>query len=214
MKKIFKLLAAGCLLLAVVSLSSCLGDSDNSSDQEKEWKEWYEALLAEIAAAQGHYAGFVYYQPDVTSAKLDSVAAEWDIVSDSVIELRGVPTRLFVEKMADNEVNTPLKEAISAVGTVNMQIKIIYDVYYKSPLLFYLYPEPVTLNVNVEGQDKTVDVNFHSTYTDSRSYGQTLVSNGECLLKMYPKSIVVDKSAVQYFNSSDYAYLYWYGKKR
>lgn len=214
MKKNIKLFSVMLGCLAVMALSSCLGDNDNTSDQEKEWKEWYEGLLAEIAAAQGHYAGFVYYQPDVTSAKLDSVAAEWDIVNDSVIELRGVPTRLFVEKMPDNEANSALKEAINAVGTVNMQIKIVYDAYYKSPLLFYLYPEPVTLNVTVDGQDKTVDVNFHSSYTDNRSYGQTLVSNGECLLRMYPKSIVVDKIAVQYFNSSDYAYLYWYGKKR
>ena len=149
MKKNIKLFSMMLSCLAIMALSSCLGDNDNNLDQEKEWKEWYEGLLAEIAAAQGHYAGFVYYQSDVTTAKLDSVAAEWDVVSDSVIELRGVPTRLFVEKMSDSEANVAFKEAISAVGTVNMQIKTIYDAYYKSPLLFYLYPEPVTLNVIV-----------------------------------------------------------------
>lgn len=214
MKKNIKLFSMMLSCLAIMALSSCLGDNDNNSDQEKEWKEWYEGLLAEIAAAQGHYAGFVYYQSDVTTAKLDSVAAEWDVVSDSVIELRGVPTRLFVEKMSDSEANVALKEAISAVGTVNMQIKTIYDAYYKSPLLFYLYPEPVTLNVNVGGQNKTVDVNFHSSYTENKCFGQILVSNGECLLKLYPQSIVVDNSTVKYFNSSDCAYLYWFGQKR
>lgn len=212
MKKIFKLLAAGCLLLAVVSLSSCLSDNDDNSNAEEQWKEWYESLLKEVAASHGHYAGYVYYQPSVMSTELDSVAAEWDIVSDSIVELRGVPTRLFVEKLPENQ--TALKDAVSAVGTVNMQVKIIFDVNYQSPLLFYLYPEPVTLNVNVDGQAQTVIVNFNSSYTESKCYGHFLMSDGRCLLRMYPKSIVVDKNTVKYFNSSDYAYLYWLGKKQ
>ena len=213
MKKIYKLLAAGCLLLAVVSLSSCLSDNDNNiSDPEKEWKEWMEALNAEIAAAPGSYAGYMYYQAETTSAETDSIAAVWDIVNDSLMVLRNVPTRLFVQKLPESQ--STLKEAISAVNTVDVRVKIIYNVYYRSPLLFYVYPEPVTLNITVDGQPKTAVVNFMNFETANQSYGQVMVSDGRCAVNMFLENIVVDKSIVKTFSNYDYVYLNWFGKKR
>lgn len=213
MKKIYKLLAAGCLLLAVVSLSSCLSDSDNNnSDPEKEWKEWIDAVKAEIAAAVGNYAGYVYYQPDVMVSQLDSVAVDWDIVSDSMMVLNRVPAHLLVDKMP--ETYADLKEAVNAMGTVSVKLKIAYNVYYKSPLLYYVYPEPVKLNVDVDGQTKAVEVDFFNTETNTQSFGQVLVSDGKCLVKLYPKTVRIDGASVKSFDSLDYAYLYWLGKKR
>lgn len=213
MKKIYKLLAAGCLLLAVVSLSSCLSDNDNNiSDPEKEWKEWMEALNAEIAAAPGSYAGYMYYQADATSEKADSIEAVWDIVNDSLMVLRNVPTRLFVQKLPESQ--STLKEAISAVNTVDVRVKIIYNVYYRSPLLFYVYPEPVTLNITVDGQPKTAVVNFMNFETANQSYGQVMVSDGRCAVNAFLENIVVDKSIVKTFSNYDYVYFNWFGKKR
>ena len=212
MKKIYKLLAAGCLLLAVVSLSSCLSDNDDNSDAEKEWKEWYEAFKAEVAASHGPYAGYLYFQADATSEKVDSIAAEWDIANDSLMVLRNVPTRLFVQKLPESQ--SSLKEAISAVNTVDVRVKIIYNVYYRSPLLFYVYPEPVTLNITVDGQPKTAVVNFMNFETANQSYGQVMVSDGRCAVNAFLENIVVDKSIVKTFSNYDYVYLNWFGKKR
>lgn len=212
MKKIYKLLAAGCLLLAVVSLSSCLSDNDDNSDTEKKWKEWMEAFKAEVAAAPGSYAGYMYYQAETTSAETDSIAAVWDIVNDSLMVLRNVPTRLFVQKLPESQ--STLKEAISAVNTVDVLVKIIYNVYYRSPLFFYVYPEPVTLNITVDGQPKTAVVNFMNFETANQSYGQVMVSDGRCAVNMFLENIVVDKSIVKTFSNYDYVYLNWFGKKR
>ena len=212
MKKIYKLLAAGCLLLAVVSLSSCLSDNDDNSDTEKKWKEWMEAFKAEVAASPGSYAGYMYYQAETTSAETDSIAAVWDIVNDSLMVLRNVPTRLFVQKLPESQ--SSLKEAISAVNTVDVRVKIIYNVYYRSPLLFYVYPEPVTLNITVDGQPKTAVVNFMNFETANQSYGQVMVSDGRCAVNAFLENIVVDKSIVKTFSNYDYVYFNWFGKKR
>ena len=212
MKKNIKLFSTLLCCLAVMALSSCLGDSDSAADAEKEWKEWYEGFRAEVAASMGNYAGYVYFQPDVKTATLDSVAVQWDIISDSVIVLRDVPTRLFAQKLPENQ--SSIKEAINAVKTMDMRLKIVFDAYYKSPLLFYVFPEPVTMNITVDGQPKTAVVNFMNYNTADQSFGQVLVSNGQCLIKVYPDNIVVDNSPIKAFNSTDYAFLYWLGKKR
>lgn len=212
MKKIFKLLAAGCLLLAVVSLSSCLSESNDNSNVEREWQEWVKAFQAEVLAAHGNYAGFIYYQPDTKVSELDSVAAEWNIVSDTILVLNRVPTSLFVEKLSEKQ--QEIKDAISAVGTADIQVKIGFNVYYKSPLLFYVYPEPVKLNITIGGQHKTAIVNFYDTEYYDQTFGQCLVISGQCLVRLIPKSIVVDGVGVKNFDTIDYAQLYWLGKKR
>ena len=212
MKKIYKLLAAGCLLLAVVSLSSCLSDNDDNSDTEKKWKEWMEAFKAEVAASPGSYVGYMYYQADATSEKADSIEAVWDIVNDSLMVLRNVPTRLFVQKLPESQ--SSLKEAISALNTVDVRVKIVYNVYYKSPLLFYVYPEPVTMNITVDGQPKTAVVNFMNFETANQSYGQVMVSDGRCAVNVFLENIVVDKSIIKTYSNYDYVYLNWFGRRR
>ena len=213
MKKNIKLFSMTLCCLAVMALSSCLSSNDDDNkNQEKEWQEWVKAFQAEVLAAQGSYAGYMYFQPDEKVSALDSIAAEWDIVSDSVLELRGVPTSLLVDRLSEK--HQALKDAIIALGTVNMQVKIGFNVYYKSPLLFYVYPEPVTMNVNVDGENKTVVVNFYNTETNTQSFGQCLVSDGSCLLRLYPKDITEDGKGVKSFTTIDYAFIYWLGKKR
>ena len=213
MKKNIKLFSMTLCCLAVMALSSCLSSNDDDNkNQEKEWQDWVKAFQAEVLAAHGSYAGYMYFQPDEKVSALDSIAAEWDIVSDSVLELRGVPTSLLVDRLSEK--HQALKDAIIALGTVNMQVKIGFNVYYKSPLLFYVYPEPVTMNVNVDGENKTVVVNFYNTETNTQSFGQCLVSDGSCLLRLYPKDITEDGKGVKSFTTIDYAFIYWLGKKR
>lgn len=213
MKKNIKLFSMMLGCLAVMALSSCLSSNDDDNkNQEREWQEWVKAFQAEVLAAQGSYAGYMYFQPDEKVSALDSIAAEWDIVSDSVLELRGVPTSLLVDRLSEK--HQALKDAVIALGTVNMQVKIGFNVYYKSPLLFYVYPEPVTMNVNVDGENKTVVVNFYNTETNTQSFGQCLVSDGSCLLRLYPKDITEDGKGVKSFTTIDYAFIYWLGKKR
>ena len=213
MKKNIKLFSMTLCCLAVMALSSCLSSNDDDNkNQEKEWQEWVKAFQAEVLAAHGSYAGFMYFQPDEKVSALDSIAAEWDIVSDTILELRSVPTSLLVDRLSEK--HQALKDAVIALGTVNMQVKIGFNVYYKSPLLFYVYPEPVTMNVNVDGENKTVVVNFYNTETNTQSFGQCLVSDGSCLLSLYPKDITEDGKGVKSFTTIDYAFIYWLGKKR
>ena len=212
MKKNIKLFSMLLGCLAVMALSSCLSESNDNSDQEKEWKEWMEAFKAEVLASHGSYGGFVYYQPDVKSEEQDSVAVEWEIVNDSMMVLQRVPTRLFVEKLSEKHAS--LKEAVSAVGTVNVPVKIAFNAYYKSPLVFYIYPEPVKLNVNVDGETKAVVISFYDTETYTQSFGQCMVSTSQSLVRVYPKGITQDGVGVKSFDPIDYAYLYWLGKKR
>lgn len=211
MKKNFKLFSMLLGCLAVLSLSSCLSDSNDNYDAEKEWEEWMKAFRAEVAASHGSYAGYVYYRPDAKSEALDSVAVEWDIVNDSLLVLRRVPTRLFVEKLPEKHAS--LKEAVSEVGTVNVQVKIAFNAYYKSPLVFYIYPEPVKMDVNVDGEKKAVVINFYDTETNTQSFGQCMVSTSQSLVRLYPKGITLDGIGVKSFDTIDYAYLYWLGKK-
>ena len=211
MKKNIKLFSMLLACLAVMSLSSCLSDANDNSDEEKEWKEWMAAFKAEVLASHGSYGGFVYYQPDVKSEQLDSVAVEWDIVNDSLLVLRRVPTRLFVEKLSEKHAS--LKEAVSELGTVNVQVKIAFNAYYKSPLLFYVYPEPVKMTVKVDGKMKEVVVSFYDTEKNTQSFGQCMVSDGRCLVRVYPKSITSDGIGVKSFDTIDYAYLFWLGKR-
>jgi len=210
MKKSIKLFSMLLACLAMLLMSSCLGDDDNDS-KEKEWQEWLEDLQKEVVSSYGNYSGYVYFQPDVTVEKLDSVAATWSVVNDSTIDLRGVPASLLVDKMPEQL--SSLKEAIAAKGTVNIEVQTIYNLYYMSPVYFYVYPKPVNLLVTIDGEERSVVINFKTSGTESSSYGQYLMSNGRSLIKLYPESVVVNKNTVAQFNSASCAFLYWLGQK-
>jgi hypothetical protein len=212
MKKTMKLMSIimlGCM--TVLMMASCLSGDDNDS-QDTEWQEWINGVKTQITASRGDYTGYIYYQPQVASQEVDSVAAEWTIINDSAVVLRHVPTSLLVDKLPVRL--SAVKEAVSAIGTVGIDVGIVFSAYYQSPIVFSVSPAPVTLKVMVDGQEKTVVIHFHDYDSNSSSYGQFLMSNSNCLIKVYLKDVVVDGNLEVSYSSADYAFLYWLGKKR
>lgn len=215
MKKL-KALSIVLVLTSGLTLSSCL-KSDSSDDYNKKWAEWVNTVNTQIKASVGSYHGYLYSRADESTStveKLDSIPITWDVINDSTMAMRKVPAALLVKQLP--EAMKSLKTAISNADDANIMVSMAYDYTYHSPLMIYVYPDPVKMNVDYEGATHEVEVTFRYTETYTSTYAQYMqqdngVPVNKSFVKLYPESVYLDGKH-QYSLPAE-AYLIWYGNK-
>jgi len=198
----------GCL--AVLMTASCNKADDNTKEQQEKWEQWLKELQAEITAMHGDYQGHVYFQKASANQEADSVAVQWSVINDSTIILTGLPTEPIARKISDDQ--PELKQALINAGTIDLTVQVGYNYYMRSPLGFYLYPKTYQTTLTISGTPNRVNINFYNYNEYNSSIGQYLVSTGEMLLNLYPKSIAVEGQVRASFYQD--AIMKYYGKKK
>ena len=215
--KLFKVFGILTVLMMTVSLSSCM-KNDDSDDLETKWEKWVEQVNTEIKASVGSYEGKLYTLSNAsteTETKLDTIAAAWRINNDSTLDLLDVPTELLVKKMPESQ--KTLQEAVSSAANVNIHVQMLYNYYYCSPLVMYVYPQYVTFPIEYEGATHQVKIYFRSTETASASLAQYMMKDDtgyvhKCMVELFPESLYMDDKCQALF--SEDAYLVWLGEKK
>ena len=195
--KLFKVFAFMTVLVMTVGLSSCVksGDSDTL---ESKWEEWLKEVQTEINASAGSYSGYLYYQSDQSENKLDSVDAVWNLNNDSTLDFQNVPIEVLVKHMPE------------------IHVKLVYDYYYCSPLVMYVYPQYITFPVDYDGATRQVKISFRTSETTSDSYAKYMMKDDDgyvhkCLVGLYPESLYLDGKLQTQFTAD--SYLIWLGAK-
>lgn len=227
--KLFKVFGILTALIMTVSLSSCM-KNDDSDDLETKWDNWLKQVDTEIKASVGSYEGKLYSQPNQsaetetetgteteakTEPELDSVDAVWTFNSDSTMDLLNVPAELLVKKIPESQ--KTLQEAVANAGNVNIHVKLVYDYYYCSPLVMYVYPEYVTFPVTYEGATHQVKITFWNSEKASGTYAKYMMKDDtgyvhKCIVELYPEALYLDDKLQAQFTAN--AYLIWYGAKK
>ena len=212
--KVFGILA---VLMMTVGLSSCV-KTDDGDDLNKKWKEWVEQVDTEIKASVGTYEGKLYSQSNESTEdeiELDEIDATWRINADSTLDLLNVPVELLVKKMPESQ--KALHDAVCNTGNVNIHVKMVYNYYYHSPLVMYVYPQYVTFPVEYEGASHQVKIYIRSTETATNSLAQYMMKDDtgyvhKCMVELYPESLYMDDKLQTQFSAE--AYLVWLGAKK
>ena len=212
--KVFGILT---VLMMTVGLSSCV-KTDDGDDLNKKWQEWVEQVDTEIKASVGTYEGKLYSQSNESTEEdiqLDEIDATWRINADSTLDLLNVPVELLVKKMPESQ--KALHDAVCTKGNVEIHVKMVYNYYYHSPLVMYVYPQYVTFPVEYEGASHQVKIYIRSTETATNSLAQYMMKNDtgyvhECMVQLYPESLYMDDKLQTQFSAE--AYLIWLGAKK
>jgi hypothetical protein len=211
--KLFKVFAFMTVLMMTVGLLSCVksGDSDTL---ESKWEEWLKEVQTEINASAGSYSGYLYYQSDQSENKLDSVDAVWNLNNDSTLDFQNVPIEVLVKHMPESQKD--LQAAVSNAGRINIHVKLVYDYYYCSPLVMYVYPQYITFPVDYDGATRQVKISFRTSETTSDSYAKYMMKDDygyvhKCLVGLYPESLYLDGKLQTQFTAD--SYLIWLGAK-
>ena len=211
--KLFKVFAFMTVLMMTVGLSSCVksGDSDTL---ESKWEEWLKEVQTEINASAGSYSGYLYYQSDQSENKLDSVDAVWNLNNDSTLDFQNVPIEVLVKHMPESQKD--LQTAVINAGRINIHVKLVYDYYYCSPLVMYVYPQYITFPVDYDGATRQVKISFRTSETTSDSYAKYMMKDDygyvhKCLVGLYPESLYLDGKLQTQFTAD--SYLIWLGAK-
>jgi hypothetical protein len=214
--KLLKVFGILTVLMMTVGLSSCVKNDDD--DLNKKWQDWVQQVDTEIKASVGTYEGKLYSQSDEsteTEIKLDSIVATWRINNDSTLDLMNVPVELLVKKMPESQ--KTLKEAVCKASNVTIHVQMVYDYYYHSPLVMYVYPQYVTFPVEYEGATHQVKIYFRNTETATNSLAQYMMKDNsgyvhKCMVELYPEALYMDDKIQTQFSAD--AYLVWLGAKK
>ena len=217
--KLMKVFGIVSILVMTVSLSSCVKNGDDD-DLETKWEKWMQDVKTEIKASYGSYEGKLYTMSSESTAddeeiKKDEIDATWMLNNDSTVDLQNVPAALLVNQLPESK--KELKEAISNVGNINIHVQMVYNYYYHSPLLMYVYPQHVTFPISYDGGTHQVEVTFYTTEEASGTYAEYMMKDGETyvhknIIYLFPKNLWVDNKLQAEFTSA--AFLVWLGAKR
>lgn len=205
------------ILAMTVSLSSCVKNGDDD-DLDKKWEEWMQDVKTEIKASYGSYEGKLYTMSSESTeeeVKKDEMDATWMLNNDSTIDLQNVPAALLVKQLPESK--KELKEAISNVGNINIHVQMLYNYYYHSPLLMYVYPQYVTFPITYDGGTHQVEVTFYTTEEASGTYAEYMMKDGDTyvhknIIYLFPKNLWMDNKLQAEFTSA--AFLVWLGAKK
>ncbi|MBP7767892.1 MAG: DUF4840 domain-containing protein [Prevotella sp.] len=155
--KLFSLLLCG---LAAMAFTSCLNDDDDNKLTPAEIQQAYLAVA-------GNHNGKVVFQatnPKNSADKLDTLAASWNVTSDSTMTIYNVP----ISKLAPYINDDNLKAAIAQLPNATVQCFIGFT--QLSPVTFLVNPNTLTYeNLNYNGGTHKVQIGFYTS--NYNSYG-------------------------------------------
>lgn len=196
---------------ATVSLTSCLGNDNDSGISPEEYKTW-------LSNISGFYMGgstwqkqnkIYFYNDTITDknnpTKTDSITgiSATFFKGDSTVVVQGITNRVLAKEIKDND---DLKKALEDgfPQTQTMKAKFVFH-YISSPQAnYFVFPYDVTYPTLKfpNGETHEVTFKFHSP---SLGVFQSLSTEQANLLQFYLKGVYVDGKLVQtiYDNSDD-----------
>ena len=181
-----KMWVMACLVVASMSLSSCLNGNNNS---EEDWfgtpAERYQTFLT----MKGNYAGKLYF-PKGTDRdgkfESDSIVSHWRIINDSTMEIYNVPPQALTTFVND----AALKTAINASAPMTLKCKVLFTKpQYK---MFFAGPKPTEQPILLSGASHKVK--FFAQQFTNFSYGKRLDSNN-VMMRLEFTAIQLDGSS-------------------
>ncbi len=175
-------------LLAAMSLTSCLKDSDSSSSGLTPAEQEYCATVV-----KGNYTGKLIYAAknikDVSDVT-DTVAVSWTIANDSTMTIHNFPSRLLAENISDEALRSAIAEA------PDQDIKCYIGFISKDPIQWLINPSAPCYNVQFEGAEHKVYVGFYvnSTY----SFGRYTASTSKVEMQIVEGAIFMDSKETGY----------------
>ena len=191
--KTFKYLAI--LVFAVLAFSSC--DSDPSWWPRTLTPEERQSALKEV---KGDYHGKMTFYTGKNDEKTgrpiyDSLKVEWSIISDSILIIKNLPSKVLVP----NTSNTLLQGALASAPNFDLKCKISF--YQNDPAQFLINPVPPVFKLHYADKDHTVQQLF---FIDNiLSFGGT-TSTHNLMLRIIPGSILVDGNGSRTFARPEY----------
>lgn len=153
-----KLLLLLIVLLTTVSLTSCLGDGDDSGRPQLPTKEERDAAFNVM---KGNYQGklicFSRNQQTGGWEKKDSTDIHWEMTSDTCLLVKQFPTKYLAKSVK----NASLKQAIEALPAQDLKFK--FSIYWAKPTAtgFYVVPLLADLgNLTYDGASHRIAVRF------------------------------------------------------
>ncbi len=170
MKLLTKFLALMLICTTAMSITSCLGDSnDNDYSEYQITPEKYTLYLNEMA---GNYTGKMYFYNDTISKvnKTDSVSVSVMIkgIGDSTITVLNFPPKCLARLVKNKEAKEALEHAESMPITAKFYLyqkdKEINNAYYG------VYPSDLIYNLNYKDGNHKVRFTFAQVYRNSGEY--------------------------------------------
>lgn len=198
MKKLVKLIPILLIGVVCLSVSSCLGDDDSSTDYSIT-TEQYTTFLTQMA---GSYTGQLYFYNDTlsTTNKTDSTYMSYVAVrgvGDSTIVAQ-IPVRHLV-KGVDNQ--TEMRNAIEDLDE-EITLTMKYYLYQQNSgyVVFGLYPQTATYEYTYDGEDHELVFDFYRYTNVNGQY-----ASGQMLADFYLTSVKLDGTQVASFNVGTYS---------
>ena len=180
-------------LLAAVSLTSCLKDSDGNSNSgltpaEKEY-------CATIV--KGNYTGSLIYAAkniqninDVT----DTLDISWSVNTDSTLTIHRFPSRLLAENISDEALKNAIAEAPDQ--DINCRIGFIT----KNPIQWLINPAAPCFNIQFDGAEHKFYVGFYVNSTNS--FGRYTSNDKMVEMQIIEGAIFMDNNETGYLTTA------------
>lgn len=154
-------LLLGLSCVAVIGLTSCLGDSDDNNQglTPQEVSQCYNAI-------KGSYTGKLLCEinnPDDPKDYVDTLDIAWSVTSDTMVVINRFPQAVILDRIADNQI----KEALQEADPAPLRAQIAF--YNVSPLSFLLYPYSVEYDIDLDGEAHKAVLSF---WVNTYSFGQ------------------------------------------
>lgn len=191
MKKI--LLALG--LVAVMGLTSCLGDNDNDNQglTRQEIAQCFNAI-------KGNYTGKLLCEvnnPNNRNDYTDTLDIAWSITADTIVVINQFPQAVFIDRIGD----VPLREAIAEAAPA--QFKAGIGFYKANPVGFLLYPTSVTYDIEYDGGSHKALLAF---WINTYSYGVVSDTDRSLSMQLMVAGLYLDDNTTHnYLTNSAYS---------
>ena len=151
----------GLSCMAIMVLSSCLGDSDNNNQglTPQEVGQCFNAI-------RGSYTGkmlFENYNPNDPTDYVDTLDIAWSVTADTMVVINQFPQAVILDRIADLQIKEALEQAVPT------PLKAMIGFYESNPVSFLLYPYAVTYDIEYQEAPHNISLAF---WSNAYSFGK------------------------------------------
>lgn len=187
--------------VAATTLTSCLDDDDDNGLTAEE-------KLACFNATRGEHSGKLIFRKAGNSTNVannDTVAASWNIATDSTMTIYNVPSRAIASAI-DTTTTTTKAENIEAYKAIAAQpartIGCTINYYRNNPISWAIYPNTITYEgIPYNGKECRVQILYFANYcvgtysSESRTMQMQIVVAGANVDGTYVSTLIPQSNA-------------------
>lgn len=178
----------GCLAALCLTFTACNDDDDDERQlTEAEVQQAYEAVRG------SHSGSLIYSVRDRKTQKVttDTLAASWNVLSDSVMTIHNFPT----QALAANITDTLVAKALAASASKDMKCYIGF--IRISPVTFLINPVVQNYDINYDGGAHKLTLAFYGN--NYYSFGR--YSNSTMAMQVVLGGVYLDNSRTNLINT-------------